>query len=157
MLKAISPQGSRTILSRYLGPRFLQMSRSSFGRSGTFRGNIWLPLKKGGSATEERSGALKASIKMQVRANYVTISTDNPYAAAQFLGNKNLPPRRFMPMENQGKNNWRPIQSAHRQLMTEWSKALWILSGGAFPRVFSFPLARFERGNPTTPPNVVRE
>lgn len=144
MVRAFGLQGRRRALTMS-GQDVVRMTRSNFGSSGRFRGNKWPPYsraysKKVGSRipTLFRSGKLRDSIKLGApRGNWIEISTNVKYAAAQMLGNprQNLPSRNFFPMERMGANRWRPVYSAEREMIVSITKSFRLISGGVIPQI----------------------
>lgn len=162
LIRALGPIGRQRMLSD-AGREFIRITKENFGDEGKYRGNKWKPLskryaKKVGSsvATLLRSGALRDSIKVgSPRGNWIEVSTSNPYARAQFLGNpkQNLPSRLYFPTERISTNYWRPVYAAEKELVHAIGKSLYIISGGAFSKQLgAIPRSYPTRGNPTQPP-----
>jgi phage gpG-like protein len=149
-----------------MGNEFLRETKANFGTNGKYRDGVpWPSLseeysKKIGSKqpTDLRTGELKNSIKLgPVKGNFVTVYTDNPYAASIAFGNKknHLPPRNYWPVKFMGSITYSKLTpEAQRDMFNIITKRFTMASQGALPKlpVTLKPMLP-EHGNPFSSPN----
>jgi phage gpG-like protein len=137
------------ILLETIGNEFLRRTLNNFGGNGQDKEKEWPPLSKAYAKKVKRSkatlydtGALKDSIKLQIRPEFALVYTRNKYAAAQAFGYKrnNLPPRNFWPMQTYGTPNYsRLVFSADFAVYHALQRKLNILSHNSLPLILQHP------------------
>jgi phage gpG-like protein len=152
MDRAFSISGRRRVLSQ-LSRDFIGFSRSTFGGGSQYRGNIWKNKRDGSPATLVKTGKLRDSIAVTVnRDNYSVITVGSKYGAYQFFGNKNLPSRRFAPIESGGSiNSFRLNYIADKELTYNITKYFSNISSGILPKDYANPRSSYATGNPFSP------
>ena len=158
IIRSIGSSGRLQLLT-IAGQEFLRETQSNFGQGGDrYKDKAFAPLSDRYSkvvgrktATLDKTGELRDSIKLSVKNNVAYITTSNSYAAAIAFGYapRNLPPRNYWPMQNvNGPNYSRLQQNADKDMFNVINKKLNQLSNGSLSIITETPQrSTIEYGN----------